>query len=123
MENRQAYYEILRDAFLEKPCEQWLEEAKKLDLPIMRVGHFSDLASDPQAWANGYLETVEFPNGRQDTMPSSPVEMESVGSVPTVPAPTIGADTEQILEELGYTALQIREMVNSGAVRTEKQEN
>lgn len=122
MENRQAYYEILRDAFLEKPCAQWLEEAKKLDLPIMRVGHFSDLASDPQAWANGYLETVDFPNGRQDTMPSSPVEMESVGSVPTVPAPAIGADTEKILEELGYTALQIREMVHSGAVRTGKQE-
>ena len=88
---------------------------KKLDLPIMRVGHFSDLASDPQAWANGYLETVDFPSGRQDTMPSSPIEMSGASVPPTCHTPATGTDTVATLRTLGFDDAQIRAMLESGA--------
>ena len=115
--NRTAYYEIIRDAFLEKPSTYWLEKAKELDLPLTRMGRYSELPEDPQAWANGYLEEVTFQNGRTGVMPRSPIEMESVGTLTTKTAPAIGADTQTILSELGYSPDQIQAMLDSGAVK------
>lgn len=116
-ENYKEYYEIIRDAFLQKPAAYWLENCKHLDIPMTRMGHYSDLANDPQAWANGYLEEVVSPNGNKNIMPRSPIEMESVGEPITKIAPEVGADSNVILLELGYTAEQIQAMIDSGAVK------
>lgn len=115
--NRQSYYLEIRNAFLAKPSTRWLSLSKEFDLPIIRMGHFSDIATDEQAWANGYLENVQFPSGNTDIMPRSPIEMDSVGELVTVPAPGIGAHSAQILKELGYSEAQIKNMQQSGAVR------
>lgn len=114
--NRYAYYEEIRSAFLTKPSDYWLSQAKVLDLPMIRMGHFSDLATDEQAWANGYLENVKFSSGNVDVMPRSPIEMDSVGTLTTVPAPGVGADSAEILKKLGYTDAQLENMQASGAV-------
>lgn len=114
--NRYEYYLIFRDAFLTKTSTQWLEIADKLDFPMMRMGHFSDIAEDEQAWVNNYLEHVEFADGNVDVMPRSPIEMDSVGMLTTKTAPGIGADTKQVLKKLGYTDAQIADMCASGAV-------
>lgn len=116
-QHREEYYEIFKNAFASQPLSYWLEKAEALDLPFMRMSHFSDVAEDPQAWANDYLEHVTFANGRDDIMPSSPIEMDSVGPLKTTPAPAVGADTTQILQSLGYTESQIAALQKSGAVK------
>ena len=116
-QNRDAYYTIFRDALRQKTCAQWLKIAEELDLPIVRMNHFSDVADDEQAWVNGYLEHVEFASGRVDVMPSSPIEMDSLGQTKTIPAPQVGADTEQILHSLGYADDEISQMRHSGAIK------
>lgn len=115
--NRYEYYALICNAFLQKPSDYWLEKAKALDLPMTRMGHYSDLAKDEQAWVNGYLEEVVSPNGHMNVMPSSPIEMESVGELTTKVAPAVGTDTNVILSELGYTADKIKAMTDSGAVK------
>jgi len=115
-QNRQAYYEQISGTFLTQPSTHWLRLAKELDLPLIRMGHFSEIAGDAQAWANGYLERVEFPSGNTDVMPRSPIEMDSVGELKTVPAPGVGANSAEILKQLGYTDAQIETMKASGAV-------
>jgi crotonobetainyl-CoA:carnitine CoA-transferase CaiB-like acyl-CoA transferase len=59
-DNRHEYYAIVKEAFLQKPSSYWLEGAKKLDLPMTRMGHYRDLVTDPQVLANNYVEQVEF---------------------------------------------------------------
>ena len=118
--NRAEYYAIFRDAFLTQPYEYWERKSHELDFPLMRMNHYSDVTKDEQAWANGYLEHVEFANGRVDIMPSSPIEMESLGTIPTKPAPAIGADTKRILQDLGYSDEAIEGMCQSGAVAAAK---
>jgi len=115
-QNRVAYYEAIRDAFLTQPAAYWLERSVEYDLPMTRMGYFSDIAADTQAWANGYLEHVNFPSGNTDVMPRSPIDMDSVGTLYTVPSPGIGAHSAQILKDLGYTDAQLKEMQASGAV-------
>ena len=88
----------------------------EFDLPIVKLNTYSSAYEDEQAWANGYLEKVTFASGNTDIMPTSPIEMESVGQLKTVPAAGIGAHTAQVLEQLGYNADQIAAMQESGAV-------
>lgn len=115
-ENRKEYYSILAAHFRKKPCDEWLKLAQERDLPLMRMNHFADVAEDEQAWANGYLEHVEFANGRVDVMPRSPIEMGSLPDLKTVPAPLIGGNGRQVLKDLGYADEKIEEMIASGVV-------
>jgi len=115
--NKKLCYETFRDAIAQKPLAYWLEKAEEYDLPIVRMQHFSDVAEDPQAWANDYLEQVEFANGNVDIMPSSPIEMDSLGKLKTTPAPAIGANTEEILRELGYSQEETEKLLRSGAAK------
>lgn len=115
-QNRYVYYEEIRNVFLTQPSSYWLSLAKELDLPMIRMGHFSDIAKDEQARANGYVEDVTFRSGNVDVMPRSPIEMDSVGELTTVPAPGIGADSAEILNKLGYTDAQLKNMQASGAI-------
>ena len=116
-ENKEDYYKIFCDAFRSKPAQHWLAVAQQLDLPIVRMNHFSDVAEDPQAWVNGYLEHVEFANGQTDVMPSSPIEMDSIGPLKTTPAPEVGADTGEILRSLGYSDEDITRLQSAGAIK------
>ncbi len=116
-DHREEYHTFFRDAFTQKTSAQWLQIGQELDLSIVRMNHFSEVAEDEQAWANGYLEHVSFANGHVDVMPSSPIEMESIGELKTTPAPEVGANTESVLESLGYNAEQIAAMKASGAIK------
>ena len=115
----EEYYGIIRDAFLTKTAEEWIRLGNAEDVPIVRMNHFSDISEDPQAWANGFVEHVTFPNGNTDVMPTSPIEMDSANTPPTVPPPGVGAHTTEVLQSLGYTEAQIRQMMESGAAAGE----
>lgn len=116
-ENKEVLYAIVRDTFLTQSSEYWLARAREMDLPMTRMGHYSDLVTDQQAWANDYLENVTFANGHVDVMPSSPIEMDSVGTLTTKTAPEIGAHTDSLLQELGYDEEAVKKLHQTGAVK------
>ena len=113
--NRAELYEYFRKVIIKKTAQEWVQYGKDNDLPITYMAHFSDISKDPQAWANGFVEHVEFRNGHVDVMPASPIEMRSATPPPTRPAPPNGADTAEILLSLGYTEEQVKAMIASGA--------
>lgn len=113
--NREAYYAYFRDAFLTKTADEWVQIADEQDLPLVKMAHFKDVSTDPQAWANGYLEHVEFASGNVDIMPTSPIEMQSAQVPSTRPAPEVGAHTAEVLRALGYSEEQVQAMIATGA--------
>ena len=108
-------YEYLKNAFLQHDSDYWLAKAKEYDFPLVRLNSYSNVLQDPQALANGFVEQVQFPNGNVGPMPSSPIEMASVGELKTVPCGLVGADTRKVLADLGYTDKQIEAMLAAGA--------
>ena len=121
-ENIEEYYCEFKKLFLTKTSEEWVEIFEEADLPLTIVNHYTDVSEDKQAWANGYLEHVEFATGNVDVMPSSPIEMDSVGKVKTTPAPQHYADTVTILSEFGYSNEQIEAMSAAGVIRKGEEE-
>ncbi len=118
--NSKELYQLFVEAYKTKTCDEWIELSKQVDLPLVRMNHFSDVTSDEQAWANGYLEHMECRTGETVIMPSCPIEMDSVGEIKTVPAPKVGADTEEVLRGMGYTEEQIAAMEETGAIYRSK---
>ncbi len=120
-ENRYEYYEYFRKGFLTKTADEWVKIADEEDLPLVRMAHFKDVSTDAQAWANGFLEHVQFESGNTDVMPSSPIEMRSAQVPPTRPAAALGAHTAEILRSLGYSEEQVQAMIASGAAVAAKE--
>lgn len=100
-QHREELYQIIREAFLKKTTKEWSDLAAEQDVPLTVMPHYRDLAEDEQAWANGFLERVEYPNGHSDVVPASSFDMGCMEKQPTKPAHTIGQDTEEVLREIG----------------------
>ena len=118
-QNAEELYNIFAKAYASKPCAEWVKLAQEIDLPLVRMNHLGDVSEDEQAWANGFLEHMQCPDGETVVMPNSPIRMDSVGELRTVPAAKVGADTRQVLLDLGYTQEQIQAMEASGAVKAQ----
>jgi len=115
-EHKDELYEIFKEAYRSRPCQEWLDRSIEVDLPVVRLNHFADVTEDDQAWANGYLEHMTCRTGETVIMPRSPLHMDSVGELKTVPASRVGQDTEAVLLGLGYSGEVIAALQNSGAV-------
>ncbi len=114
--NREFLLQSMRECFLTKTRDQWLEELKPYDVPNVKLAHFADAANDPQAWANDFVREVTYPTGYTHKVPTSPLEMEHLKIRELDTTKQVGQDTAKVLAELGYTAQQIAQMNESGAV-------
>ena len=99
--NAEEVYRVVREAFLKKTTKEWSALAADYDIALTVMPHYRDMAEDEQAWANGFLERIEYPNGHSDVVPASSFDMGCMEKRPTLPAHKIGEDTEEILRELG----------------------
>lgn len=86
-------------------------------LPFAPIGRPEDMFDDPQL-ASGGLEDVTLDSGKQTRLPTIPLEMSGKRPGGSVSLPQAGADAHAILQELGYPAQRIDELIGQGAVET-----
>lgn len=79
----------------------WTARLRAHNLPAEAVVSLREAAAAPQLDARGYFAT---PPGGTAPVPLAPFRMASGGPALTNPPPTIGADTDAILAELGLDA-------------------
>lgn len=109
---------IFRAGFMQDTRDHWVERIGALNIVIGKIGHLSELATDPQAVANGFVKPVTFPSGRTVAMPTVPVEFSAYETGEAYePTGSIGRDTESILMELGYTKEQVATFLTSGVAK------
>ncbi len=106
----------MRDMIQTKTLEQWMELLEPLGTPTVRMAHFADVSEDEQAWANGFVERVEYATGGRHVVPSAPFDMEDMQVNATQSTRRIGQDTAKVLCELGYTDAQVEQLAENGVV-------
>ncbi|HEX7390967.1 MAG TPA: CoA transferase, partial [Acidiphilium sp.] len=97
----------LTEAELAARCE-------RLGLPFAPIARPADLFADRHLRESGGLVPVTLPDGRQTELPGLPISMggERPASHRNPPAP--GADSRDVLAELGYSGPEIEAMIARG---------
>lgn len=109
---------IFRAGFMMDTRDNWVERIGALNIVVGKIGHLSELATDPQALANNFVRKVTFPSGKEVAMPTIPVEFSAYDAGEAYePTGAIGRDTVEVLGEVGYTAEQVEELRAAGAVK------
>lgn len=102
---------------LTRPCAQWEALFNANDIPNERLRHYKDIPHDLQAAANDVFDYVNYPDGQSPAMATPPIRFSDYGKLPTQQTGYIGADTDTILQRLGYSADEIAKLREKGAVK------
>jgi crotonobetainyl-CoA:carnitine CoA-transferase CaiB-like acyl-CoA transferase len=95
----------LDDIFAEHPLSHWRSVLASQAGPWDVVQTMGELSRDAQARANGYVQTVSYP-GTDLQLATTPARFGGV--LPSAEfAPELGADSDTILNELGYSDEEI----------------
>jgi len=93
-------YRLLADTFKERSTEEWLKLFRSLDIPASPLRTPDELMTNPHLDAVGFFETVDSPHGPV-RFPGVPTWFSRTPGRVASAAPLLGADTREVLEELG----------------------
>jgi len=92
----------IQEAYRTKTTAEIVEGLKAIDMVHAKLVHPNDVTKDEQAWANGYLRELLLECGETIIVPNPPIRFGSIGELPYELAPHLGADSHEIMAELGY---------------------
>lgn len=96
----------LEEILLSKSSSEWVSIFEAKDVPYELSRHIMDVYTDAQAWDNGYVESMQYPDG-VTVFPTPPIKYTEYGRRPMGKTAKLGADTDSVLKELGYSAGEI----------------
>jgi crotonobetainyl-CoA:carnitine CoA-transferase CaiB-like acyl-CoA transferase len=102
----------------ERTTQEAIAQLESAGLPSGPVYTPQQALDDPQVAAMRFFESVGGYPGLERAVPvvRLPLELSAAPRVPLSPPPRLGADTDAILTELGYSAVQIATLRAGGIV-------
>lgn len=111
----------IRHAFVGRTTAEWIALCDINGVWAGPVYGYSDLADDPHLRATGaFVEQPTAREGETITTIRPPIKMSESAVGVRRGAPLLGADSEDILNEIGIDAPTIRSLIASGAVASVK---
>ena len=107
----------LNAIFKTKPVAEWEAFLSENNVSCERMRSIRDVSTDEQAIANGYVRKVTFKDDLEVMMPCPPMQFSEYAMRPYTSAGCLGADTDSIFHDLGYTDTEIAAMKDSGAIQ------
>jgi crotonobetainyl-CoA:carnitine CoA-transferase CaiB-like acyl-CoA transferase len=114
-ENGETCHAEMKVLFASKTLAEWREILARQDGQWDVVKHVGELKDDEQVQANEYLQYVDYGDGSTIPMVSVPVLFDKQ-ALPGRRSPQLGADSDAILESLGYDEDGIIDLKVKGVV-------
>jgi crotonobetainyl-CoA:carnitine CoA-transferase CaiB-like acyl-CoA transferase len=115
IEDRAELFPTLDQALSAKTTAEWCASFSELGIRHSPVRDYSEVASDPGVWENGYLVTAPGAQGSVSVV-AAPVRFSDTPAAPSSTAPELGQHTEEVLIELGYSWDEIGALAAEGAI-------
>ncbi len=113
LKNRDLITELLDAELGKRTTGDWLEIFAGV-VPAAPVNDIADALDNPYVLQNGGLQTLDHPAHGPYRMVAPPVRTKE--PAPARAAPQLGADTDAVLTDLGYTAARIDALCKSGVI-------
>ena len=109
-EMRTLMLETLDALFATGPRERWVETLRASDIVAAPINTLLEASNDPDVLANGYITDVAYPKfGKSAKVHGTPWQFSETPASIGI-APELGEHTDAILQRLGYSDSQIREL-------------
>ncbi len=115
-EDKAALWPILDEVFATKPTDEWCALLGAAGLRFAPVRDHAEVAADPGVRANGYIASVEDPDGVVVEVVRAPVRFSDPSPTAQPRAPELGQHTEEVLLESGYSWDDIAGLSADGAI-------
>ncbi len=113
-ENAAALFAILQGQFESRDLDEWRGLFKQSDIKWAPLPVRDAVVKDPQMRAAGAFVDMEYPGHGKLTTINSPIFTTAGEKRTPTPAPQLGDHTGEVLQELGYTAEEIKTLVRDG---------
>jgi crotonobetainyl-CoA:carnitine CoA-transferase CaiB-like acyl-CoA transferase len=114
--NRPQLTAILDEVFGAQPMAHWYEVFNGVHVTFGAVRGPQEVIDDPQLRLNDIVVPLEGAGGKLTSTISSPIQVHGVAKVPAKRAPDIGEHNEELLKQLGFSAIEIDGLRASGTV-------
>lgn len=102
----------LEELLKQRTRAELIEECEKRDIPVAPICKPEDLFDDPQLnKEKGGLIHTTLPSGVRTKLPRIPVEMGDHDFGLRNDPPPVGADTVELMRDMGYSEQEIKEMI------------
>lgn len=121
--NDQELQDQISGIFAGQPGDHWIAALHAAGVSIIKNRVIEDFRDDPSVREAGLIETREHPGrGRADHLGIA-ARLSATPARLGCPSPVLGGDTKEIMEELGYTAEEIRGLESERIIVQTKLDN
>ena len=115
-ENRRKLNAAIEEALQKKTSAEWIEIMNKAGIPCGPIYNVGEMFADPQVKHLGIATPVEHPKlGRYEVLANAAVLSRTPAKV-VAATPEVGQHTDEVLQELGYGAGDIKKLREGGVV-------
>ncbi|MDO9490454.1 MAG: CoA transferase, partial [Sphingomonadaceae bacterium] len=108
LENRDALTQELDRTFMTAPTAHWIERLGGT-VPVAPVHDLAQALDSPWQQAMGMIDVVDHPARAGMRILANPIRIDGA-RLPNRAGPSLGADTETLLDEIGVDAAEIEEL-------------
>ena len=118
-ERRERYRQAIADFCRAHPRAELVRRMHASGIPVFPVNTPDEAVLAPVVQARGMVEFIEHPRDGRIPQLGNPIARSGLADTRHAPAPELGAHTDEVLAELGFSPPERAELEQRGAIRHE----